>query len=636
MRLRIILKFSGAIRILILVTFALPLLTAAGNSKSAGDTVEDVMNELPTGFNAYFAGSGECALCHSSMVNNAGEPVSIINDWRSSMMASSSKDPFWRAKVSHETLVNPQHAATLEDVCTRCHAPMGHFNAHMTGQDLYSIQEMETDPLALDGASCTACHQITEESLGNFSGNMLIGEDKKIWGPYNNPFTNPMINHTGYTPEESDHVMDSRICGSCHTLITNTVDLEGNPTGTQFVEQAIYHEWLNSGFPANGSSCQSCHLPQITDDVVISSMPPWLGTRSPFGKHHLAGANVFMLKLFKENLTALGITATIPQLDSTIARAKKMLQELAVQLDVAETGRTADSLFVDVSLQNMAGHKFPAGYPSRRVFITLFVTSNAGDTLFASGMLDGEFNLVQEDEGYEPHHSVIDDDGQVQVYELVMGDVDYEPTTVLERAYVPLKDNRIPPIGFSALHPSYDTVIVAGSAVNDIDFNKVLGVEGSGKDIVHYRIPAGGSLQDLVVDVKVYYQTVSARWLEQMFEYTSPEIDAFKTYFEAADKEPVLVASDSFVSSITRLNEPEMPSYSVSPNPAGDFLWVKGLTNLQDVAFFDLSGRMYTPSSVNPYTEQGYRIGTPMVRGIVIVKFSDSNGENYACKVLLQ
>ena len=107
-----------------------PFITSDGGHPGA----EAIKNELPTGFNTYFAGSGECTLCHSAMVNNAGEPVSIINDWRSSMMANASKDPFWRAKVSHETLVNPQHAETLEDVCTRCHAPMGHFNAHMTGQ----------------------------------------------------------------------------------------------------------------------------------------------------------------------------------------------------------------------------------------------------------------------------------------------------------------------------------------------------------------------------------------------------------------------------------------------------------------------------------------------------------------------
>lgn len=63
--------------------------------------------ELPAGYNDLFAGSGECVLCHENLVNLAGESVSITDDWRSSMMANASKDPFWRAKVSHESLANP-------------------------------------------------------------------------------------------------------------------------------------------------------------------------------------------------------------------------------------------------------------------------------------------------------------------------------------------------------------------------------------------------------------------------------------------------------------------------------------------------------------------------------------------------
>ena len=76
------------------------------------------------------------------MINNQGESISIVDDWRSSMKANSARDPFWRAKVSHEGLVNPAHAQVLEDVCTKCHVPIGHFNAHHNGQPLYSIAEM--------------------------------------------------------------------------------------------------------------------------------------------------------------------------------------------------------------------------------------------------------------------------------------------------------------------------------------------------------------------------------------------------------------------------------------------------------------------------------------------------------------
>ena len=44
------------------------------------------------------------------------------------------------------------------------------------------------------------------------------------------------------------HINDAGLCAGCHTLITETADLDGNLTGDEFVEQATYHEWLNSIF----------------------------------------------------------------------------------------------------------------------------------------------------------------------------------------------------------------------------------------------------------------------------------------------------------------------------------------------------------------------------------------------------
>jgi hypothetical protein len=48
----------------------------------------------------------------------------------------------------------------------------------------------------------------------------------------------------------------------------------------------------------------------------------------------------------------------------------------------------------------------------------------------------------------EPHYQIINRPDQAQIYEMVMGDVNGQFTTVLMRGYAPLKDNRLPPIGF--------------------------------------------------------------------------------------------------------------------------------------------------------------------------------------------
>ncbi|HFB61381.1 MAG TPA: hypothetical protein ENJ69_00175, partial [Bacteroidetes bacterium] len=449
------------------------------------EVYQSIQGELPTETNSLFAGSGVCAQCHAQQVDAGGKSISIVNDWRSTMMANAARDPFWRAKVSHEGLVNPDHKAELENVCTRCHAPTGNENAHYNGQELYSVAEMVQDPLALDGVQCTVCHQIPANSLGIFSGTFLIGTSKTIWGPYPDPVANPMINNSGYTPVYSQHIEDSRICASCHTLLTNSVDNEGAPTGNQFVEQSIYQEWENSDYPAQNQNCQDCHMPATNDPVVISSRPSNLAPRSPFNKHHFQGANVFMGKILKAHAAELGLNATEVQFDSTLARNMRSLQQKALDLELSIVKRSSDTLFVDVRLHNKSGHKLPGGYPSRRMFVELTVSNNNNQILFQSGAFDSTGRILQEDSTFEPHHNLIDSAGQVQIYELVMGDVNHRVTTVLERANYALKDNRIPPDGFKTAHFAYDTVPIVGKAAADTDFNKEAGNEGSGADVVH-------------------------------------------------------------------------------------------------------------------------------------------------------
>lgn len=531
--------------------------------------------DLPATYNDLFAGSGTCLMCHNSQVNQVGESVSIIADWRSSIMGNAARDPFWRAKVSHEGLVNPGHKEALEDVCTRCHAPTGNLNAHHNGQPLYSVAEMEVDALALDGVQCSVCHQIREEGLGNFSGTFTIGDQKEIFGPYESPFTTPMINNTGYTPVFSTHIDDSRVCGSCHTLITNSVDNNGQPTGNQFVEQSIYHEWKNSGFPSNNIQCFTCHVPRIDEDVKISSMPPWLDPRNPFGLHHFQGANVLISTILKDNGEELGVTASTEQYEKTIGRNVESLQEDAVQLTMEELSRTLDTLFMDVQMNNLSGHKLPAGYPSRRIFVEMIVKDASNAVIFHSGAMDENFQLIHEDASYETHYNIITSDEQVQIYEMVMGDIDQEVTTVLERANFHLKDNRIPPAGFTTSHPAYDTVQIVGTAVIDGDFNRLNNVEGSGSDILHFHIPVSGNSGELKIAVKLHYQTVSSRWLEHMFSYSSEEINAFSSYYNEADKTPVLMASDSIISLYTLQKEYIVQSISIFPNPASSVVNIR-------------------------------------------------------------
>ncbi len=584
----------------------------------------------------YFPTSTLCITCHSydpegyALVDGSGNDVNMSDDWRATMMANSAKDPFWRAKVSHEILLNPDHSLETQDKCNSCHAPMGHFTAHLKGDDFYTIDDLLADTIGLDGVSCGACHQIRPDSLAIFfSGKTLYDTNRVAFGPYPTPFAAPMTDFVGFTPEYSEHILDPGICASCHTLITSTFDLDGQPTGGTFVEQATYHEWLNSNYNTDDVSCQACHMPQIEDSVIISDNYNILDPRFPYGLHELVGGNVFMLNLMKNNRLALGITAEEAHYDETIASTIDMLQQRTLDLELNLTDQTLDSLFLTVHLQNKAGHKFPSGYPSRRAFIELLVVTPNGDTIFQSGILDNDFEVLGHDPHFEPHYDVINDPNQVQIYEIIPADVKGNFTSVLERAAYPLKDNRLVPTGFSVNHSTYDTTFIAGNALTDANFNYENGNEGSGSDRVSYHVPRadyeGGYVN---ISARVYYQSLPPKWMEEIFSESTPEIESFKTMYYQTDQTPTLVA-EALLDSIwveTIINTEEQSSFAallLTPNPTPDG-WLNCRLpdghHLLEIQVFDVDGRL-----LQSHRSSSFRL--PEKQGIYVIRISSNLGQ---------
>ncbi len=547
--------------------------------------------DLPIEDNEYFTGSGRCAGCHGLdnvppvLANHTADGVDVnpVDTWRSTMMANSAKDPFWRAKVSHEVAVNPAHQSALEDKCTSCHAPIGRYDKFLSGEGHYSIAEMAQDQLAVDGVSCLSCHMQSADSIGLlFSGTLKFDTNNVVYGPYNadNLFGAPMESFVGFAPQYGAHINDAGLCAGCHTLVTETADLSGQPTGDHFVEQATYHEWLNSVFnpdvdPEGGVTCQGCHMPRIDDPMVISALYDFLAAdeyrRSPYGKHELVGGNTFMLNLLKNNNAALLLTANATQFDSTIARTTRMLQNRTLLLETNVAERTSDTAFIDVKLTNLAGHKFPSGYPARRAFVELVVETAEGDTIFHSGGWDGSYEVMGHDESWEPHYDVIRTEGQAQIYEMVMADVNGNKTTVLERAKESLKDNRLAPLGFTTAHPSIDTMLVVGVSGTDIDFNRYDGgAEGSGTDRIHYHVALNGYSGTLTIRSSVWYQSAPPRWMEEMFAVSTPEIESFRSMYIAEDGSPVLIRSNQIQDISTGVDDLKELGVRVFPNPVRD------------------------------------------------------------------
>ncbi|HTF06292.1 MAG TPA: T9SS type A sorting domain-containing protein [Bacteroidia bacterium] len=593
--------------------------------------LHEILASLPTDTSSLFAGSGKCGGCHGhdpqgiAFVTNSGEDVNIADDWAGTMMANSAKDPFWRAKVSHEILVNPALQQDIENTCTRCHAPAGRFEAEYHNQLPYAIDSMLNDSIAMDGVNCTVCHQIRDTLLGNnFNGNLFFTH-RIAYGPYEDPVSAIMEFFVGWVPEYSPHITQSELCGGCHSLITFSHDMIGNPTGNSFFEQATYHEWKNSIYSTLDSTCQSCHIPRINDSIDIATNYPFLDGRSPFGKHHLVGGNAFMLKLMRQNMTSVGSTCQPSNFDTSIARTARYLRNNTLDINLQYINRVNDTAYYDVELTNKAGHKFPSGYPSRIAWVEFMVIDDQNDTIFYSGEYDGDGNVVNRDPGFEPHRNVITNDAQVQIYEMVMGDVNGSPTTVLERADTLLKDNRMAPKGFLNGHVSYDTMKIAG-LFGDPDFNFSGPTEGTGMDVVHFHIPMNGYTGPLLVKTKVWYHAVPRPWLDEMFAYNSAEIDSFRNFYNNADQAPSLVAEAEIDDINLGTLQFAQQNLHVFPNPTSDGkIYIDGWKdlNVQLVRVIDLTGReVITPVSGEQFTGS---IVLPD-RGVFLVIFETETG----------
>lgn len=594
----------------------------------------------------YFLSSSRCQGCHGfdstglANVLSNGTDVNLFDDWQTSMMGLSAVDPYWRAKVSHEILINPAHSEALQDKCTSCHAPMGHYAAKFNGVPHYSLYDIDGDSLGRDGVSCVGCHTIGSYGLGltlgqTFSGNIPFDTSKYAFGPFMGPMIGPMQLYVGLIPAYSPHVSDGAFCSPCHTLVTHTADLDGNLTGGTYIEQATYHEWVNSSYPGQDIQCQTCHMPKIEEPIKIANGYLALPGRSPFNQHQFMGGNAYMVKLIKENKNTLNVNATDANFDSTLAATNRLLKQQTLQSTLTFNSQTNDTAYFTLSLKNLAGHKFPSGYPSRRAVVHFKVLDKDGNVYFESGNLDNNYEIVTSST-YQPHYNTITSPQQAQIYEMVMGDVNGNKTSVLERASITLKDNRLPPLGFTSTHSVYDTVKIVSNAFTDPDFNKNSNnEEGTGTDMIHYHVPIYGYNGKLYVQAEVLYQTIPLHFLGELFQDTTPEIEIFKTMFNSSDRTPVVITNDTLSVSVITVGNNQIAPYDLTiyNNPTTNGIVTLSGTNLRidRVAVYDGLGKLI--NTINGIYSATAAIDLPDTKGVYYL-IIETDKRRYTQKIL--
>lgn len=339
-----------------------------------------------------------------------------------------------------------------------------------------------------------------------------------------------------------------------------------------------------------------------------------------------------MLKLFQEYNDALNLAATNEQLALVEQRTREQLQQQTLELDLTKIDHVADTLELELDLWNKAGHKFPSGYPSRIAWVALRVEDEVGNVLFEQGGLDANFEVIGRDLPYEPHHDIIRNADQVQIYEMVMADANDLPTTILDNAAYPLKDNRMVPDGFTMSNSVYDTTLVAGGALIDPNFNNYDGTEGSGSDRVVFRIALNGYEGPLVAEASVWYQSLPPRWMEEMFAESSDAIDSFKAMYQNVDPDPELIAN-VVLNTTTDLREQSLPEVLIYPNPVVDASFmVQCPVVLDHITVYGPSGRIVTRQPANSRSE---RVWLPAEAQGTYVVVLEGGGQRWVQRIVV-
>ncbi len=508
---------------------------------------------------ALFEPADTCKACHNNLVTRAGEDVSIYTDWRASMMANSARDPYWMAAVRREVIDHPAASADIENECSICHMPMTTFPDRAAGlkgrifDHLPSGRSDDPDTrLASDGVSCTVCHQIQATNLGtpsSFTGGYVIDVTesagaRRIFGPFQVDAgrTRVMQSSSGFQPAQSTHVQQSELCATCHTLFTHALAAGAGPTALP--EQSPYLEWQQSAY-LDTQSCQSCHMPVVEEEMPLTQVLPQ--PREGVSRHTFRGGNFFMMKILNRFRADLGVRATPREMDAAVARTEKHLQEDTASVSITRAERTGNTLAIDVDVENLAGHKLPTAYPSRRAWIHLAVRDAGGQAVFETGAFSADGRIVGNDNDadatrFEPHYAEITQADQVQVYESVMVDPGGRVTTGLLSGTRYVKDNRLLPRGMNKADASAE-VAVHGAAAQDADF-------AGGHDRVAYRIALDGAQGPLTVTVQLWFQPIGYRWAVNFRNYDAPETRRFVGYWDAMAGESALVLAKS--SSVVR------------------------------------------------------------------------------------
>lgn len=437
-------------------------------------TLEDFVQPgtQPGGIQDPILPSDACSGCHAFSTPEQ-EPYT---HWAASMMGQATRDPVFLAALA----IAEQDADFAGDLCLRCHAPGAWLAGRSVPTDGSGLDPAQGD---LDGVTCNFCHrlvdpvyeagvsppedvavlaQVPQVPTDPHSGQYVVDDKDRRRGPFDlgpNFFWHAWL--------QSGFHKESMLCGNCHdvsnpaftrqpdgTYALNTLNQQ-HPTHDKYDEfpvERTFSEWKASQFAVEPldmggrfggdqrevSTCQDCHMPKTTGTGCDPGFGP--PVRPDLPKHDFNGANSWVLR------AVLALDPTVPfglnpqSVDASIARNEDMLRRAA---DLVAFPRGSDLV---VRVVNQTGHKLPSGYPEgRRMWLEVRFEDDQGNVLAHHGAYDRQTATL--------------DSASTTVFETKLGmDAAVAAATGLPAGEsfhfvlnnVVLKDNRIPPRGYTA------------------------------------------------------------------------------------------------------------------------------------------------------------------------------------------
>lgn len=521
-----------------------------------------------------FRPSSNCRSCHES---NGPDTIPVFGAWQGSMMAQAARDPLFEACL---TVAN-QDAAFVGDVCIRCHTPGGWLAGRSSPTDGSALIEVDRD-----GVSCSACHRmvdpdfkpgisppIDESILANLlnapvtpgNGNYVMDPVDDRRGPYPDPV------FPGHTWIHSPFHQTSELCATCHdvsnpayqrqpdgSFVLNLLDTAHatSEPGDMFPLERTYSEWKHSSFADGGvdmggrfggtqavvSTCQDCHMPKTTSVGALGSIE-----RDDLAIHELSGGSTWTQLMVLNLFPTSGIEEE--NILNGIASAASMLRR-ACRVELSQVGN-----HTHVRIVNETGHKLPTGYPEGR---RMWIQTTA---------LDDELAVLRQYGAYDDATAELST-ADTKVYEAVLGvdaavarvtGIPEGPSFHFAVNNVVLKDNRIPPRGFT--NAEYASV--------QADPVRATYADGQHWDDTRFRLPVGAA----TVNVRVFYQSASKDYVTFLRDEntTNDAGDILYEQWELTGKSPPVMMSET--------------TLVIAPFPRGD-ADASGLTDLDDYRLF--------------------------------------------------